>query len=505
MPAALRLCLVLLTLLPAALPAALPAEVLAQRAQPITTERAVDAVLDDPAFRNAFWGVYAVDLASGAVLYERNVGRSFVPASNAKLYTTAAALDLLGPAYTYRTLLLADGPVRNGTLEGNLVVRGAGDPSIGGRMLDGDRLRVFRAWADSLKALGITRVTGALIGDDDRFADEPLGYGWSWDDLTYWYGAEIGTLTFNDNAIDLVIEPRRPGMTGTVRWEPFNTDYVTIVNRTTTTASGSIREGYERLPGTNTIVLRSRVPVGRPDEESLAVTNPTLFFAHVLRQTLRQAGIEVEGPAVDVDQLPEKPRPEALRPLASYTSPPLAQIVEVINKKSINLYAELLLRTMAAESLGDPGEVTGEDGLEVVKQFLAKAQADTSLYRLTDGSGLSRYSLVTPQQTMALLRYMWNHRDAAVRKAFLDSLPLGGVDGTLQNRFGSGPAARNVRAKTGTLSNVSSLSGYVTTTDGRPIAFVLMSNHHTVPTRRVTQAQEAIVNALAAGGAVGGR
>ncbi|MFQ5569248.1 MAG: D-alanyl-D-alanine carboxypeptidase/D-alanyl-D-alanine-endopeptidase [Rhodothermales bacterium] len=466
-------------------------------------ERAINQVLNDDAFLNGWWGVMVVDLHSGEVLYRRNAQHSFVPGSNTKLYSTAAALDLLGPQHRYRTDVFVDGPVVDGVLEGNLIVRGSGDPVIGGRFNNGDLTAVFRDWADSLKTLGITRIAGDLIGDDDVFDDTPLGYGWSWDDEPLWYSAEVSGLSFNDNNIDFTIEGQQEGQPALVRWEPFNTDYVRVINRTMTTSSDStLVEGYERARGTNVIALSSQVPEGRTDRESLTMTNPTLFFVHVLRESLLQSGVSVSGRPVDVDDLSIKPdyASDRYRHLAVHTSPPLADIVKVLNKRSQNLYAEQLLRTLAAERPLDdetlePG--SAEMGLEVAMETFLAAGIDTSRIQLVDGSGLSRMNLVTPEMTAALLTYLWHHPDQPTRDAFYESLPIGGHDGTLRFRFPSGPARGKVRAKTGTLSNVSSLSGYVLSSGGTPLAFVMMSNHYTVKTKLVRAAQDRVVDLLA--------
>jgi len=464
-------------------------------------ERAIDEVLDDEALANGWWGAMVVEMQTGEVLYRRHAERSFVPASNTKLYTTAAALDLLGPGYRYRTEVFIDGPIVDGVLEGNVIVRGSGDPVIGGRFNGGDRTEVFRAWADSLRARGITRINGDLIGDDDVFDDTPLGYGWSWDDETYWYAAEISGLSFNDNNVDFAIEARRQGQPARITWEPFNTDYVRVVNRTlTTSADTTLDEGYARARGTNTIELSSRVPEGRTDFESLTIANPTRFFVHVLREVLLQAGLAVEGRPVDVDDLSIKPDYARYRRVAVHRSPPLADIVKVINKRSQNLYAEQVLRTLAAEGPLDDKEMepgSAEMGLEVAMGTFVKAGIDTSRIQLVDGSGLSRMNLVTPAMTMALLRYMGHHPEASVQRAFVESMPIGGQDGTLQFRFQQGSARGKVRAKTGTLSNVSVLSGYVPSAEGSSLAFVLMGNHHTAKGKVVRAAQDRVVNLLA--------
>ena len=480
----------------------------AQPMQPPLTD-AIEAILNDEAFANAWWAAWIVNLNTGELLYERNAGRSFIPASNTKLYTTAAALDQLGPDFRYHTYVFADGPVVDGVLEGNLIVRGAGDPVIGGRFNDGDRTEVFRAWADSLRAAGITYVRGDLIGDDDVFDDQPLGYGWSWDDEPYWYSAEISGLSFNDNCVDVTIEAAQtPGAPGNVSWEPGGTDYVRVINRTLTLpADSSLEEGYARARGTNVIDLTSRVPAGDIDEESLTVGNPTLYFVHVLRETLLRAGIPVEGRPVDVDDAPIKPDYEKgmLRRIAVHTSPPLSEIVHVLNKKSHNLYAEMLLKTLAAERPLDPEAFDPEDyppgsaerGLAVAMETFARAGVDTSRIQLVDGSGLSRMNLVTAEMTGAILTYMWHHPDPATREAFLASLPVSGTDGTLEYRYTDDFMRGKVRAKTGTVSNASTLSGYVVGRDETPYAFVLMSNHFTVKTSEIRAAQDAVVRLLA--------
>ncbi len=468
----------------------------------------VDGALDAAPLADAFWGAYVVNAETGAVLYARNASKNFVPASNAKLYTTAAALDQLGPDFRFETRLFADGPVEEGVLRGNLVVQGAGDPSLGGYEQRRDPAAVFRAWADSLKAAGISFVEGDVVGDDDVLSDTPLGAGWSWDDEPYYYAAESGGLVFNQNAVEFWIEGQAPGAPAQVRWEPFNTGYIEVTNATRTSDWGtSIEEDYARARGTNAIYLGTRVPAGRTERETLTITNGTLYFAHVLREALLRRGIGVDGRAVDVDEMPLKPAyDERFRRLATYTSPPLSEIAASLQKESLNLYAEQLLRTLGARRPVPESALEDEDiepgsaemGAAAAQHTFAAAGVDTSALRLADGSGLSRMNLVSPESTVALLRYMRGHPDAAVREAFVEALPVGGVDGTLQRRFQRGAARGNVRAKTGTLTSASALSGYVTTAAGTPLAFALFCNHYTARTSRVRQAQDVVVQALAA-------
>lgn len=482
-------------------------------AQPTASARQltqqIDRVIEQEPFENALWGIHVTDLAGREVIYSHNGEKSFIPASNVKLYVTAAVLDQLGPGYTYETPLHAAGPIRGGVLEGPLVVRGSGDPTISGRFHEGDRTAVFEQWASALRRAGIESVAGDVIGDDDVFDDVPLGEGWSWDDIPYWYAAEISGLSFNDNAVDLVVRARQPGMPAQINWQPRNTDYITVNNRSRTlTASADYEEEYRRPLEVNRFTVASELPAGQSDRESLTVTNPTLYFTHVLRETLLRSGIAIAGDPVDVDALSIKPDYTApgLRTVATYTSPPLSDIVQVANTRSQNLFAEQLLKTLAAERPIDADDPLYDDDMESgsAEMGIASAMAtfaaaglDTSRISLADGSGLSRKNLVTPKMTVRLLRYMQNSVDEGTSSAFYTSLPLGGVSGTLRYRFDRGRARNNVRAKTGSLSHVSALSGYVQTPTGRMLTFSIFCNSYTVSSSAARAAIDQIVNILA--------
>jgi len=497
-------CAILLAAVAAAL-------VPASRAQPATDLSAdgvsalINETIDNDATAGATWGIQVVNLRTGAVLFSRNGDRNLIPASNAKLYTSAAALERLGPDYRFRTQVFIDGPVEDGVLKGNVVVRGSGDPTIGGEEQQDNVTRVFRAWADSLRSIGIRRIEGDIVGDDDFFSDAPLGTGWSWDDTPYAYSAEIGALSFNLNKITLRVRGgSAPDSPGRIRWSPLNTNYVSVVNRSRTVSQGDgIDEEYERIRGSNTFVVGSRVPVGRTEIEDLAVRDPTRYFAHVLRDVLLDEDISVQGEALDADGAPIKPDygSASLRRVASYRSAPLREIVATLNRESVNLYAETLLRTLSVvspPSAGDTEPGTSERGARAVLQTLGAAGVDTSRVAIADGSGLSRQNLMTPGGTVKLLQYMWTHDDPAVSRAFYESLAVGGQNGTLEYRFGPGePADGNVRAKTGTLSKVSTLSGFVTSGRGTPIAFSIFCNNYVAEGRVVRRAQDTIVNALA--------
>lgn len=471
-----------------------------------TIREAVTDTIEAASYAGALWGIEVVNLSTGRRLFRHNPSHLFTPASNTKLLTTAAALRRLGPTHRYETGLYVDGPVRDGVLQGNLIVRGSGDPTLGGYEQRENPTAVFRDWADSLKALGISRIEGDIIGDDDPFSDVPLGEGWSWDDVPHSYAAEVNGLVFNTNAIDLEVRGRWRGAPGQITWTPFETDFVRVRNKSQTVPRDSAsEEEYDRPFGANTFTVSSRIHPTETQEETLTITEPTRYFTHVLRSVLLQEGISVGGRGVDVDEMPIKPHYEAdsVRRVGTYRSPPLRNVVGTMNRESQNLYAEQLLRTLAVVN---PPDTTADDlskgsadlGTLAVKSELAEVGVDTSQVQLVDGSGLSRKNYISPQALTRLLEYIWIDAESALYTAFYESLPSGGKEGTLEFRFQNGaPAQGNVRAKTGTLSGASALSGYVTTRQGTPLSFVIFCNHHLAESEDVRDAQDAIVNALA--------
>jgi len=470
-----------------------------------TIRQAVTNTIEAEPYAGAFWGVEVTNLRTGRRLFQHNSNHLFTPASNMKLLTAAAALKRLGPSYRYETGLYVDGPIRNGVLRGNVIVRGSGDPTIGGYEQRSSPTTVFQDWADSLKAAGISRIEGAIIGDDDPFSDVPLGDGWSWNDVPYSYAAEVNGLVFNTNTIDLEVRGRRSGMPAQITWAPFETDFVRVINRTRTVPrDSSSDEEYDRPFGDNTFTVRSRLHPYETQKETLTITEPTRYFTHVLRSVLLQEGISVDGRGVNVDATPITPQYEAdsVRQVGTYRSPPLHQIVRTMNRESQNLYAEQLLRTLAVVNRPNTTSEkltkgSADLGTLAVRSELAAAGIDTSRVRLVDGSGLSRKNYVSPQALTRLLEYMWVDATPDQSSAFYDALPIGGKNGTLKYRFRGAPAEGNVRAKTGTLTGASALSGYVTTAGGTPLSFVIFCNHHLAEANEVRAAQDAIVNVLA--------
>ena len=459
----------------------------------------IDAQLDAEAFDDAYWGAYVVDLTDGRVLYDRNAARRFIPASNMKLFSTAAALDALGTDFRYDTHLYADGQVRGGTLPGSLVVRGSGDPTFGGRYSGGDLTRTFRQWADSLKANGIRRISGHVIGDDDVFDDRALGEGWQWDDLVWYYGAEISGLQYNEGTINLAVHGVEPGERARIDVDP-DVGYIQLVNRTTTTEGGRIREGYVRDLSSNRFTVSVSVPQGETEHEAVAISNPTRYFVRTLVAVLKREGIQVEGEAIDVDEWDGGDIAYGgMLHIAKHRSPRLENIVAETNTESNNVYAEHLLRTLGAHRYRGEEHVPGsaQSGVTAMEPFLNRIGIDPASLRLADGSGLSALNRLTPLATVRLLTAMHEDARPGMAEAFYDSLPIGGRTGTRERRYGSGDARGNVRAKTGYISGARTLSGYVRAANGRMLAFSLMCNHYSVRTSRVNRAQDAVVELLA--------
>ena len=474
----------------------------AAAAQPTSSRAAlagqIDQVLDATAFSDAYWGAYVVDLDADRVLFDRNATKRFIPASNMKLLTTAAVLDALGPDFRYTTRLYADGDVQNGTLTGGLVVRGAGDPTFGGRYSDGDLTRTFRQWADSLKAQGIRRVQGVVVGDDDVFDDVHLGQGWQWDDLVWYYGAEISGLQYNEGTVHVRLRGTSPGATARLDADP-DFGYVRFVNRSTTTEGGGIREGYDRALSGNVFTITTSVPAGRTETEELSIVNPTEYFVSTMVGVFESQGITVTGEQVDVDEWGRRPRYDAMRQIASHTSPPLSEIAMQTNTDSNNLYAEHLLRTLGAYVYQGSDLPTGSAfaGYAAMEPFLQRIGVDPESFRVADGSGLSALNRLTPAGLVAVLRGMHQHADRATSRAYYQSLAVGGQTGTLERRYRSGDARGNVHAKTGYISGARTLSGFVTSASGHTIAFSLLCNNYTVSTSTVNRAQDRIVEMLA--------
>jgi serine-type D-Ala-D-Ala carboxypeptidase/endopeptidase (penicillin-binding protein 4) len=456
-------------------------------------ERDIDAILARPALERGYWGVLVKSLKTGETLYARNPKKLMMPASNMKIVTLAASADRLGWDYTYTTRFFSVGPIEAGVLQGDVLVVGSGDPSFG--LTDGSAASAFDVCAERLKAMGVRTILGRIIGDDNTFDDEGLGFGWSWDDLPDDYAAAVSALQFDENAARVTVTPGpAAGEIAGVGIEPPDSG-LTIDNRLRTGAEGSTASiRATRLPGSSRLELRGSIPLGSaPTTRDVSVDNPTLFLVTAFRDGLIARGIDVRGPALDIDDIHDVahalPRDRAIE-LSTHRSPPLSMLAVRLMKASQNLYAETLLKTLGAAS-GTPTALAGRTQAEGALQAWGIA-ADGMILR--DGSGLSRYDYVTPETLVTILTHVAG--DEKLRGPFEASLPIAGRDGTLATRMKSTPAEGLVRAKTGSMANVRALSGYATTTAGEPLVFSIIANNFEAPGAAIVNAIDAIVVAV---------
>ena len=451
----------------------------------------LETVLNNPDLAPSQMAVKVVSLDTGRTLFEENGAKLLHPASNMKIYTVAAALDRLGPDYRFKTSAYAPSmPDASGTIRGDLIIYGRGDPSFAASFNNGDYYRAIDDFAARIAAAGVKRVEGNIVGDESYFTGGRFGYGWEWDDLQWYFGAEVSALTVNDNALDLFVRPgQQVGAQAVVVTGPV-TPAVQIVNRATTSPRGTRRDLTVHRPlGTNVIEVSGTVPLGLDLTDkglvgSVAVPNPALVFVYMLRSALASKGVVVTGQSLVADAGTRKSQPlrvESLAELASVQSPPLSVIAAQTMKPSQNLYTELLLRTLGkvsvpAGAVSLTERTSADDGVEAVKTFLRGAGIEPrSQFVMADGSGLSRHNYITADATVRLLTYMTTHRHAA---AFRESMPVAGVDGTLKTRLRDTPAQGNLRAKTGTINAVASLSGYVTSAAGERLVFSIILNNY---------------------------
>jgi serine-type D-Ala-D-Ala carboxypeptidase/endopeptidase (penicillin-binding protein 4) len=498
----------------------------------------IAAVLSQPPLNRAHWGIDVVDLETGKALYSQDSDELFLPASNAKLFTTAAALAIAGPDYRFRTTVEAEGKIDDhGRLPGDLVIVGRGDPNISGRTLPyllktqrtPPHTQILEEMADQVAHNGLKIVDGDLIGDDTYYAFERYAEGWAWDDLQWIDGAPVSALTFNDNVVFVNILPgEHAGDKAVITVEP-ETSYYELDNRVVTSAIGvAKRVGIHRDPGSRKIVLWGSLPVGDAGtKEPMSIEEPAEFVAELFRTFLERRGITIRGKArarhgegaqffdratlwplnaqISVAETPDGSNPSAspLAPqvpdlnaslastvLAEHVSTPLLDDIRVINKTSENLHAELALRLL--------GKVRGSDGsfevgVAAMKQVLLQAGLKEDEFTFLDGSGLSRRDLVTPAATVQLLIYAARQPWGA---AFEESLPVSGVDGSLADRFKTTPAAGLIHAKTGSLNHVNALSGYGQTQSGRRFVFSIFCNNHNLPAGKVLAAIDAVMQLL---------
>jgi D-alanyl-D-alanine carboxypeptidase/D-alanyl-D-alanine-endopeptidase (penicillin-binding protein 4) len=452
--------------------------------------RDLDSVFGAPVMEQGLWGVEIKSLDTGRILYARNARTLMMPASNMKILTLAAAAEILGWDYRFKTTLETSATIEAGTLNGDLVVRGGGDPTINSRENRANAL--FDEWAAALKAAGVSRIDGNVVGDASAFDARRLGQGWAWDYLQYGYAAPIGALEFNEDIALLSIRPgAKPGDAAGLELAP-STGLGLIHHVVTGEAGSATNIDFERRPDSNWLEVAGAIAAdAAPATREVAVANPTLYFAHSLLRALIERGIEVRGIPIELQQSTLS-QPIPRRVLVESQSPPLRQIAATMMKVSQNLYAETLLKAVGAAR---SGVGSTEAGRNTARDVFAGWNIAPGGYVQADGSGLSRYDYVTADMIVAVLERMF--RDPRHHDAFLQTLPMAGKDGTIGARLKNTRAEGNAMAKTGSIANVRALSGYVRTRGGQTVVFSILANSFTIPAATVNWAADLAVETLA--------
>ncbi|MEM7582650.1 MAG: D-alanyl-D-alanine carboxypeptidase/D-alanyl-D-alanine-endopeptidase [Acidobacteriota bacterium] len=437
-------------------------------------------------------GVHILELASGEAKYTYNADTRRILASNTKIITSAVALDRLGPAYSFETEILVRGELVDGTLNGTLAVLGGGDPSLSGRHYQGDPYGPFREWAAALEQAGIRRVEGDLLLVDGIFDDELVHPDWPKDQLSRWYEAPVSGLSFNDNCVLVKVNPGAlPGQKARVETVPELPIFEVESSATITSRANQqwLKIDRRTTPGEEHVLTVAGRLYRRsePRDAWVTVADPLAYFGVALRAALIEEGIFVTGRILASERLPRDER--VWRRVTTHRSD-LLTILEVVNKRSQNFYAESVLKLLGAEMCG---RGSWSEGLKVARELLSEVGIPDGSYRLADGSGMSRNNTFTPEQLTRLLRHMYFHEWG---KEYLATLPASGErDLSWRKRLASSRYRGRVRAKTGYLSGVSTLSGYATARSGKTYAFSILLNSIRGLNQAKT-AQDRIVRAL---------
>jgi D-alanyl-D-alanine carboxypeptidase/D-alanyl-D-alanine-endopeptidase (penicillin-binding protein 4) len=499
----------------------------------------IAGLLADPGASRAHWGI-AVTAMDGTPIYGRSEGKLFRPASNAKLFTTAAAMALLGGESQVTTRLVMAGhhgleqtPIVDGSFDGDLLLSGGGDANFGsGRRfpyLDHladkgqapEKLQELHAMAASVAALGVKRVKGDIVVDDAMWPYEPVPETWGVDDLMWGYGAPVSAMTVNDNEVKLTVTPGKAAAELARAMTAPDLGYYTLDTKDLETGAAGEPESLriELWPGSQTIRISGVLPVGAPYVTELAIDDPAKFAGMALKTLLVTQGVMVEGvvrvehraPVGELSFTRETRMPipklpvvlgeglkegsnagDNIRIVSEMKSPKLSEDLAVTLKESQNLHAEMMLRRLGAK-WGTSG--SNAQGVRVIRQWLVNAGLDGDVFFFYDGSGLSSHDLVTPRATAQLLAYAATQPWFATWKA---ALPVSGVDGTLGGRFKDGALKGKVFAKTGTLGESRALSGYVECASGKTVIFSVMADDHAPSGSTDRAVMDKIVAAIAA-------
>lgn len=445
--------------------------------------RDLSAIFSEASIDHAWWSVTIQSLQHQETLFSSNAFRMLTPASNQKLLTTAAAAERLGWDFRYTTRVYATGSIdANGGLNGDLVVVSDGDPTINPR--HPERWGAFDEWGRQLAAKGIRQVNGYLIGDDNAFDEPGWAPGWSWDDIAFGYGAAVGALQYNENQVELMIGPGlEAGARAIISVSPSGSGLI-IDHQVTTVAAGEpSRVTLKRPPNSVMLTVSGQVALGSsPLTEYAAVDNPTQVYLNTMRIAFARHGVHIERSPLDIDDVRMQPDMSKATLLIEEKSPPLSEIVDVALKWSRNIYADTLLLSMSPD--GQPKTWPG--ALGVLDETLTAWGVPRESYLARDGSGLSRYDYLSADAVASLLAHL--HADPKHADNYRAALPVFGVSGNVANRLKDTPASGRVWAKTGSLSQVRSLSGYLMTLEDEPLVFSIIANGFRVPQREIDAA-----------------
>ena len=448
---------------------------------------AIQSLIDDSRASNAFWAVQVRD-DDGSVLENLNGDKLIRPASNLKLVSSGLFLNRLGQDFRFETNLYGRGEQQDSVWVGDLIVEGSGDPSIGGELYD-DPLFLFEKWYQVLDSLGIKKINGNIVGYDGLFDDVPYPRGWEWDDLTYYYAPEISALSFNSNVVELeVLANGSVGETPEIHWFPFNTPYVEFINEQTITPRGSrFDESYRRVLGSNVIILRSSLPQGYYETEPLSVMEPTLYFVDTFARYIERRGIEFNGRKLS-DSNFYTWNPDRLTLLDTHFSKPLSEMVIRLNRESDNFFTEMLLKKVASKEYNVQGST--ELGLMIMKDFMHEMEFDTLSVSLRDASGMAPATLIKASE---LNNFLLKVKQQDYFDVFYESLSQAGSNGTLGHRFRNSSVKDNFFGKSGFVSGVRSISGYLNTDSGKELAVTITTNNYTARTGHVDYIHQRIL------------
>ncbi len=439
----------------------------------------IDEILSDTLLQKATVGLRIVSVSAGEVLYEKNSAKYFPPASNMKLLTTAGALFILKPEFRFKTLILTNGSLSGDTLHGDILIAGKGDPSLTTEMLSEIAYRI--------RAEGITHISGNILFDDTYFDTIPYGKGWMWDDLQYGFSAPINALSVNRNTCIISVRPGdKQGDALSIGIQP-HTSSITIRNNGITGNTGDffIKLIFEEEK--HIVIVSGSLPANAPVKRfTRAVQKPSLYASTLFKEKLEAAAIKLNG------QVKQAQVDSSFDTLLVHYSAPLLKILYDLDKNSSNFIAEQTLKTIGAESEGIPG--TAEKGIKAIAMTLKQNRIVEGALQQTDGSGLSRYNLITPHQITTMLYHLYY--SFAYGPELLTLLPVSGIDGTLKNRMKDNAMRGRVRAKTGSMSNVSTLSGFCKTRSGRILTFSIMMKDFAAPLSPIRAIQDSIVTIL---------